>query len=530
MPHTPNHRDERRQIADNLDQKLGLGYRIGQGLRRVARPVGEFTSKNPLKPIAQGVIQAPYAAYDRYERAGGGARGVGAATGGYIKDIGSTAMEAGRAVAPSDGGTTKRFASGFKAGLSDQPLTPTPAAPSPQPAPGLPETALAADEPAPPTGVRRQDLYTVQSGADPNRVDFSDTGEGVGTFEGANARQRLAAQGGSLTIMPAADVSRVLRAPSPETAAALSTARAAAADRGDFEAIRLSNMTPEQRTQWQTEKQAARARDDRAQLIRGLRRDAAGSGRAGYESYGAQFADAQKRRAAREQLKLIADQDAAAASAQADVQAAQLSAEGRLAAAETTTAGRVAAAETNAAGRVEAAGVRRQTGQTQAEAASQRDSTNRAFDTLQLRYTDPETGKVKDPDGLAIARAQLEAQLSGDPETPYRLDTPSGIETRTSVKKKLLKATNENRDDSFFKKLNEWIHNRDTTLDTWINDSSLEGIRVADGRVYFEPPPGSPEGTVGADIPVDELYSRLGSETATAILNINKMDNQQVRR
>jgi hypothetical protein len=319
--------------------------------------------------------------------------------------------------------------------------------------------------------------------------------------------------------MPAEDVSRALRAPSPETAAALSAARAAAADRGDFEAIRLSNMTPEQRAQWQAEKQAARARDDRAQLIRGLRRDAAGSGRAGYESAGAQFADAQKRRAAREQLKLIADQDAAAASAQADIQAAQLGAEGRL-----------AAAETNAAGRVAAAGVRRQTGQTQAEAASQRDSTNRAFDTLQLRYTDPETGKVKDPDGLAIARAQLEAQLSGDPETPYRLDTPSGIETRMSVKKKLLKATNENRDDSFFKKLNEWIHNRDTTLDTWINDSSLEGIRVADGRVYFEPPPGSPEGTVGADIPVDELYSRLGSETATAILNINKMDNQQVKR
>jgi hypothetical protein len=302
-------------------------------------------------------------------------------------------------------------------------------------------------------------------------------------------------------------------------AAALSAERAAAMDRGDFEAVRLSYMAPEQLTQWRAEKQAARARADREQLIRGLRRDAAGSGRAGYESYGAQFADAQKRRAAREQLKLIADQDAAAASAQADIQAAQLGAEGRL-----------AVAETNAAGRVAAAGVRRQTGQTQAEAASQRDSTNRAFDTLQLRYTDPETGKVKDPDGLAIARAQLEAQLSGDPETPYRLDTPSGIETRMSVKKKLLKATNENRDDSFFKKLNEWIHNRDTTLDTWINDSSLEGIRVADGRVYFEPPPGSPEGTVGADIPVDELYSRLGSETATAILNINKLDNQQVRR
>ena len=519
MPHTPNHRDERRQIADNLDQKLGLGYRIGQGLRRGANAAGNYVSKLPTTPIIGNVIQTPRAAYERYQQAGGGARGVGAATGGYVRDIGSTAMEAGRATTPSDGGTTKRLAGGFAAGFSGQPLAPAPAAPrAATPPPDAVDEPFAA-EPAPPTGVRRQDLYTVQPGTDPSRVEFADTGEGVGTFEGANARQRLADGTGSLTIMPAADVSRALRAPSPETAAALSAARAAAADRGDFEAVRLSNMTPEQRTQWQAEKQAARARDDRAQLIRGLRRDAAGSGRAGYESAGAQFADAQKRRAAREQLKLIADQDAAAASAQADIQAAQLGAEGRL-----------AAAETNAAGRVEAAGVRRQTGQTQAEAASQRDSTNRAFDTLQLRYTDPETGKVKDPDGLAIARAQLEAQLSGDPETPYRLDTPSGIETRMSVKKKLLKATNENRDDSFFKKLNEWIHNRDTSLDTWINDSSLEGIRVDGDRVYFDPPAGSPEGTVGADIPIEELYSRLGSETATAILNINKMDNQQVRR
>lgn len=490
MPHTPNHRDERRQIADNLDQKLGLGYRIGQGLRRAGRAVNNALGSAAEQEVNNAQQQMV---------------------------LGANFMQ-----------RANRPATEFTAGFAGRP---PPAPPQPvtaadfQAPPRSPIIPPATDTPAPdttaapPTGVRRQDLYTVQPGTDPNRVEFTDTGTGTGTFEGANARQRLADGTGSLTIMPAEDVSRALRAPSPETAAALSAARAAAADRGDFEAIRLSNMTPEQRTQWRAEKQAARARDDRAQLIRGLRRDAAGSGRAGYESYGAQFADAQKRRAAREQLKLVADQDAAAASAQADIQAAQLGAEGRL-----------AAAETNAAGRLAAAGVRRQTGQTQAEAASQRDSTNRAFDTLQLRYTDPETGKVKDPDGLAIARAQLEAQLSGDPETPYRLDTPSGIETRMSVKKKLLKATNENRDDSFFKKLNEWIHNRDTTLDTWINDSSLEGIRVADGRVYFEPPPGSPEGTVGADIPISELESRLGKETATAILNINKMDNQQVRR
>jgi hypothetical protein len=281
-------------------------------------------------------------------------------------------------------------------------------------------------------------------------------------------------------------------------------------------------MAPEQLTQWRAEKQAARARADREQLIRGLRRDAAGSGRAGYESYGAQFADAQKRRAAREQLKLIADQDAAAASAQADIQAAQLGAEGRLAVAETNAAGRVEAANT-------AAGVRRQTEKDRADRERQARSEERAFDTLDKRFTD-EKGRITDPDGLALGRANLEARLSGDPEASFKLDTPSGQEARLAVKRKLLEATNANRNDSFFKKLNEWIHNRDTTLDTWINDSSLEGIRVADGRVYFEPPPGSPEGTVGADIPVDELYSRLGSETATAILNINKMDNQQVKR
>jgi hypothetical protein len=370
--------------------------------------------------------------------------------------------------------------------------------------------------------VRRQDLYTVQPGTDPNRVEFTDTGTGTGTFEGANARQRLADGTGSLTIMPAEDVSRALRAPSPETAAALSTARAAAADRGDFEAIRLSNMTPEQRTQWQTEKQAARARDDRAQLIRGLRRDAAGSGRAGYESYGAQFADAQKRRAAREQLKLIADQDAAAASAQADIQAAQLGAEGRLAAAETNAAGRVEAANT-------AAGVRRQTEKDRADRERQARSEERAFDTLDKRFTD-EKGRITDPDGLALGRANLEARLSGDPEASFKLDTPSGQEARLAVKRKLLEATNANRNDSFFKKLNEWVHARNTTLDEWVSDPSLEGISIDGDRVRFEPPPGSPPGTVGADIPISELRRRLGDDVATAILAIRRLDNQQVRR
>lgn len=490
MPHTPNHRDERRQIADNLDQKLGLGYRIGQGLRRAGRAVNNALGSAAEQEVNNAQQQMV---------------------------LGANFMQ--RANRPAT-----EFAAGFAGRPPPAPPKPVTAADFQAP-PRSPIIPPATDTPAPdttaapPTGVRRQDLYTVQPGTDPNRVEFTDTGTGTGTFEGANARQRLADGTGSLTIMPAEDVSRALRAPSPETAAALSAARSAAMDRGDYEAVRLSYMTPEQRTQWQAEKQAARARADREELIRGLRRDAAGSGRAGYESYGAAFADAQKRRAAREQLKLIADQDAAAASAQADIQAAQLGAEGRL-----------AAAETNAAGRVAAAGIRRQTGQTQAEAASQRDSTNRAFDTLQLRYTDPETGKVKDPDGLAIARAQLEAQLSGDPDTPYRLDTPSGIETRMSVKKKLLKATNENRDDSFFKKLNEWIHNRDTTLDEWVSDPSLEGISIDGDRVRFDPPPGSPPGTVGADIPISELRRRLGDDVATAILGIRRLDNQQVRR
>lgn len=493
MPHTPNHRDERRQIADNLDQKLGLGYRIGQGLRRAGRAVNNALGSAAEQEVNNAQQQMV---------------------------LGANFMQ--RANRP-----TTELAAGFAGRPPPAPPQPVTAADFQAP-PRSPIIPPATDTPAPdttaapPTGVRRQDLYTVQPGTDPNRVEFTDTGTGTGTFEGANARQRLADGTGSLTIMPAEDVSRALRAPSPETAAALSAARAAAADRGDFEAIRLSNMTPEQRTQWQTEKQAARARDDRAQLIRGLRRDAAGSGRAGYESYGAQFADAQKRRAAREQLKLIADQDAAAASAQADVQAAQLGAEGRLQAAETAAAGRVEAANT-------AAGVRRQTEKDRADRERQARSEERAFDTLDKRFTD-EKGRITDPDGLALGRANLEARLSGDPEASFKLDTPSGQEARLAVKRKLLEATNANRNDSFFKKLNEWIHARNTTLDEWVSDPSLEGISIDGDRVRFDPPPGSPPGTVGADIPISELRRRLGDDVATATLAIRRLDNQQVRR
>lgn len=294
---------------------------------------------------------------------------------------------------------------------------------------------LPAPASAPPS-LRRQSAYNVLPGADPNRVEFTDSRndptQGFGTIEASGIRERLAAGRGTVTSLPAEDFIR-----SGYDASAVTAARQAAMQRGDLGAVRRSLMSPEER-----------AADDEKKMRASLRRQAAGNGRGLNQTPSQAFADLQQRRAARRELDRLQELD--------------------------IERGRN---ETQLAGE----GLRRVTAQEKADQAARLREQDLARENLKRQHSDEE-GNIRDPFAYSFDEARLLASSDEDPNEVFRLGNATGKNLRFQAEERVRKLMNEDRGRLFNlpRRINEAIHGRNTEVPLTTLDPSFEGMRIDD--------------------------------------------------